>query len=342
MKTAPRAPWNVLFVGMGPLGRIILTDYVARSLGSVAGIVDTDPRLSGQRARDVVPGAGDLTVQPSIESALARTDPQSLTAAVVATSSDLAQCVPTFRELLGRGMTVVSTCEELLWPWLRHAAAAEELDQLARARGGRLVGTGVNPGFLMDTLPVALTAVARSVRRVRVERYQDASTRRVPFQKKIGAALTDAEFEARVAAGTLRHVGLGESMHFIAHAMGLSIARWNETIAPVRAPRALSSALGSIPAGGISGVRQTSHAFDPSGQEVITLEFQAAIGQDSPRDRVIIEGAPGDPVIDSTIAGAVQGDIATSAITLNAIASLRQCPPGLHTMATMPLTRFVR
>lgn len=335
------ADWNVLFVGLGPLGRIILRDFVQRGLGCVAGVVDIDPSLRGRSAGELlqVDIPGDPRVSGSIEESLARFGPAALTCAVLATASDLARCMPSLRALLGRGVNVVSTCEELLYPWLRHQASAAELESLCRQHGARCVGTGVNPGFMMDSLPVALTAVCRRVDAVRVERHQDASTRRIPFQQKIGASLSDEEFARRVSSGVLRHVGLGESLHFIAKYLALDLADWNETIEPIRAPRPIECALGAISRGGISGVHQSAHGRDRQGREVITLDFRAAIGLEQPRDRIVIEG---EPSIESVIPGAVQGDIATSAITLNAIGALTGAAPGLHTMASLPLTHFVR
>lgn len=326
---------RVLFVGLGPLGRMIVSDFIDRGLGEVAGAVDIDPSFGGKGLGEVLgrPGARGR-VYASVGAALAEIDPRSVSAAVVATSSELERCMPTLRELLSAGVNVVSTCEELLFPWLRSPGLARELEGLCAAHGSRCVGTGVNPGYLMDTLPVALSAVCREVRAVRVERYQDASTRRVPFQKKIGASLSEAEFARRVADKTLRHVGLGESLHFIDRALKLGVVRWNETIEPVRATRALTCALGAIPAGGISGVRQTAHGFNAGGREVITLEFQAAIGQEQARDRVVLDA---DPPIESIVPGAVHGDVATSAITLNCIPRLLAAGAGLHTMSSLPL-----
>jgi 4-hydroxy-tetrahydrodipicolinate reductase len=173
------------------------------------------------------------------------------------------------------------------------------------------------------------------VRSVKVWRVQDATPRRVPFQQKIGAGLDDAEFAARVKAGTLRHVGLGESVHFVARAFGFEVERWEETIEPVRAERDLACAMGPIPRGRAAGVRQVARAWTKGRSEpVIQMEFQAAIGQADPHDRVVLEG---EPPIDLVIRGGVHGDVATVAITLNAIASLMHAPPGVHTMATVPL-----
>lgn len=338
---------NVLFVGLGPLGRMIAGDFLARRLGRVWGAADPAPEIAGHRLSELVPAAsggldGSLVVARSIDEAFerpARPGLGELSCAVVATSSSLRAILPTLRALAERGVSVVSTCEELLNPWFTDIGAARELEALCTRHGVRMVGTGVNPGFLMDTFPVALTAICKTVRRVTVERYQDASPRRLPFQQKIGAGLSDKEFERKVADKSLRHVGLGESLHFINHYLSLGVTRWDETLEPVRAERDLTSGLGPIKRGGISGVKQTASGYTASGERVVFLDFQAAIGQRDPRDRVVIDA---DPPLDVTIKGGVHGDVATSAITLNTIASLLAAPPGLHTMASLPVTHYRR
>lgn len=333
---------RILHVGLGPLGRMIVPDIVHRNAGRLIGVVDTDPALVGQRVGDVIPALradsseASLKISGSLEASMSA----GFDVAVVSTSSDLSRCAPTLRELLARGGCVVSTCEELLYPWLRHPVLAEELERLCTRHGGRLLGTGVNPGFLMDTLPVVATAVCRGVKRVDAWRIQDATTRRIPFQQKIGAGLDDKGFALKVREGTLRHVGLGESLHFIAKYLNLRVDDWHETIEPVHATRDLQCALGTIPAGRAAGVRQVAVgvARDAGGKERTTLrlEFQAAIGQENPHDRVRVEA---EPVVDLTVTGGVHGDVATTAITVNAIDSLRRAAPGLHTMATVPPVR---
>jgi hypothetical protein len=321
---------RILHVGIGPLGARILSELHERDLGHVVACVDSSPSLAGQPLTKVVPSADPkLRILPSI-AAVENWD--QIDAAIVSTASDLKSCEHTFRDLLRQGKAVVSTCEELVYPWLRHVGLAEELHELCLKTGGRLLGTGVNPGFMMDALPAFLTSVCKSVRSITCYRVQDASVRRIPFQKKIGAGLDDEQFAARVKDGTLRHVGLGESLHFIAHYVGLPIERWDEDIIPVKAQRDLVCGLGDIPKGKIAGVRQVARGYFDE-RETVRLEFQAAIGQDGPHDRVVIQG---DPPIDMTIAGGVHGDTATCAIIINAIPRLLKAPPGLHTMATIP------
>ncbi|MBL8859748.1 MAG: hypothetical protein JNL28_14675 [Planctomycetes bacterium] len=321
---------KILQIGLGPLGVRIATDLSERGLGRVVAAVDVAADIAGRKLSELVPGAGARVRVAADFKAVAW---KSIDCAIVASSSDLAKCAPTFKLLLEHGMTVVSTCEELSWPFLRHAKLARELDRLAKKHGGRLLGTGVNPGFLMDTFPVGATAIARSVDSIEVHRYQDASSRRIPFQKKIGVGLNEAEFKAQVKAGTLRHVGLGESLHFIADGVGMKITRWEEDIAPVFATRNMKSGVGPVHKGAICGVRQEARGFEGK-QLKIELKFQASIGYEDPHDRVIVVGVP---PIDLVWRGGVQGDIATSAITLNSIPALQASAPGLHTMATIPL-----
>src|SRR5262249_30531500 len=133
---------RVLHLGYGPLGRRVVTDLVDLGVGELCAIVDPAPAVTAT----ALPA-------PLLRSLDEVRDWNAIDCVVVTTSSGLRACEPTFRALLERGQCVVSTCEELAYPWLRHGALADELDALARRHGGRLLGTGINPGFLMDAFP---------------------------------------------------------------------------------------------------------------------------------------------------------------------------------------------
>jgi len=327
---------RILHVGLGPLGIKLLTDYLARGIGTLVAVFDSDPELVGRPVRDFVEGADpSLVVRSDLE---AFTRWQDVDAAFVTTSSDLERCMETLRVLLRQRLNVVSSCEELLYPWLRHPILAQELHERCVKHGGRLIGTGVNPGFLMDTLPVVVSALCRSIERVDVWRVQDAAPRRIPFQKKIGAGKDLAAFEAARVAGTLRHVGLLESLHFVAHYLGFELDRWEESLEPVIAQRDLECGLGSIPAGHAAGVEQVAHGW-VADELKVRLVFRAAIGQADPHDRIVVQGTP---PLDLSIAGGVHGDIATVSVLLHALLALRGTEPGLHTMATLPPARIER
>jgi 4-hydroxy-tetrahydrodipicolinate reductase len=154
-----------------------------------------------------------------------------------------------------------------------------------------------------------MTAVCRKVESIKVSRIQDASVRRIPFQQKIGAGLTLDEFETKKQTGTLRHVGLAESVQMIAGRMGWKLDRTEDILTPVVAEQEITTGYVPIKAGMAAGVRQIGKGI-VGDREVITLEFVAAVGQANPADTVEITG---DPPIKSVIPGGVNGDVATCA-----------------------------
>src|SRR5438445_10299926 len=127
---------------------------------------------------------------------------------------------------------IVSTCEELSYPFRTHPELAAKLDTAAKEWGVALVGTGVNPGFVMDKLVITLAAVSQRIEHAKALRIVDASKRRLPLQKKIGAGLSVDEFRAKVAQGVIKHVGLPESVAMVAEAVGLAVDVMTETVDP--------------------------------------------------------------------------------------------------------------
>ncbi|MFT4539355.1 MAG: hypothetical protein ACI841_000965 [Planctomycetota bacterium] len=328
---------RLIQVGLGPLGRVLLADYIDRDQGHLIAVVDPDPKLAGTSLANWVEGAPEgMKIHSSLEELASGGLLKQADAALVTTFSDLELCMDSFRGLLTSGIDVVSSCEELLYPWLRHPVLAQELHERGIRGNSRIVGSGINPGFLMDTLPIMASAMCRQIDRVRIERIQDASPRRIPFQRKIGATLSLDAFEQKVADGSLRHVGMGESIHFLAHYLGWEIDRWEETLEPVIAEQTLSCGLGTVQAGDVSGVRQVATAWVRD-KPKLELLFQAAIGQTNPTDSIRIEGDPG---IEMRIEGGVHGDVGTSAVMLHTLDALRSAEAGLHTMVTIRPPRW--
>jgi hypothetical protein len=286
----------------------------------------TPPRWGGISVTSV-------PVQASLGDALQAQRPDIV---VHATGSHLPVVLPQFLECAAAGLPVVSTCEELSYPWFHHPDEARQLDQAAKAHGVAMVSTGINPGFIMDTLAVVLSAVCPEVRAVRVRRVVDLSVRRMQLQQKVGVNLTAAEFAARKAQGTLGHVGLPESVAMIAAGLGWPLERVEQTLEPVIAPVPLDSALGPVAAGRVQGQHQVARGA-AGGEVRITLELKMALQAPDAGDFVELNGP--EPVT-SAIHG-VQGDIATAAIIVNAVPIVLRATPGLHTMLDLPPLRSV-
>jgi 4-hydroxy-tetrahydrodipicolinate reductase len=133
--------------------------------------------------------------------------------------------------------------------------------------------------------------------------------------------------------GTVRHVGLLESVYMIAAGLGWKLDRVEETLEPAIAPRDLDTEHLRIAAGAAAGIKQAARGYR-AGELAISLDLQMYVGAESPRDHVLIDGAP---PVDMTIAGGVAGDAATAAIVVNAIPKMLAARPGLLTMADLPL-----
>jgi len=321
---------NTVHVGIGPLGQKVLRYAAERGCFNIVGAVDPDPEKAGKDLGQLC-GIDPLgvTIRDNLADAIKG---QSVDVALVTTVSSIVALESQVVELANARLNIVSTCEELFFPWKTNPQVAKRIDEICRRNGVACVGTGVNPGYLMDLLPTILSGLCQNVKKVEVWRVQDASVRRIPFQQKIGAGLTLEEFEAKRKAGTLRHVGLPESVDFIAGQLGWKLDKNTESLEPVVAENQIDTGYKPIAKGMACGVQQVGRGF-VGDREVITLNFRASVGEPESYDQVHIDG---EPEIKSRIAGGVNGDIATCAITLNAVRSILQAGPGLKTMGQIP------
>ena len=320
---------RVVQIGLGPIG-LSATRYLCEHPRlRIVGAIDIDPDKQGQDLGEL---AGMTSFGLPVRGALDQYPPEVADAAVVTTTSSLKRLAPLLLDLAGQGWNIVSTCEELSFPWLTHPELSRELDREARRREVSILGTGINPGFLMDLLPIALTGICQKVERIVVERVQDAGARRVPFQHKIGAGLDPGEFEELVSKGLMGHVGLTESMQMLAHQLGWELDSTTDDIEPIIAVTPVGTTDQLIPEGRVTGLLQTGRGFR-DGREVIHLLFRASIGEPRSFDRIRVEGVPS---FDFVAEGGINGDIGTIAILVNSIPGLQRASPGLLTMPDLP------
>jgi len=328
-------PIRILHIGLGPIGAAIVQQVSRRGDLVVAGGVDVDPAMAGRDIGDVVGlrRRFNVMVRPDLAGAVKAARPN---VAILSTSSSIKAVMPLLEIVLKAKVPVVSTTEELAYPVKAHAAVAKRIDALARRARVAVLATGVNPGFVMDALPIALTAVCADVTAIEVDRVQDARIRRVPFQQKIGAGLSVDEFAARVRTGLVRHVGLAESIAMIADAMGWKLDRVTDQVKPKIADAPVSSGAIVVAPGDVSGIIQDGVGYR-KGRALITLHMEAYLGAPESYDAVRIAGTP---PLSVKIAGGVHGDLATASIVVNALPKILQAPPGLRTMRDMVLPSF--
>jgi 4-hydroxy-tetrahydrodipicolinate reductase len=324
-----------MHLGLGPIGAMIVRQVAERQGLRVVGGIDIDPTMVGRDLGDVA-GLGrplNVTVSADATKAIRRSKPDVV---VLCTSSSLKQVTPQIEQVLKLRVPIVSTTEELAYPSKANLRYARVIHQLAKKARVAVLATGVNPGFLMDTLPIALTGVCERVDAIRIDRVQDARVRRLPFQQKIGAGLTREQFQKKVDDGSVRHVGLTESISMIADALGWKLDRITEDIQPKIATETVASEFLAVDPGYVSGIVMNGIGYR-DGQPAVTLHLEAYFGAPEPRDAVEVSGVP---AIKMTIAGGVHGDLATVAIVVNSIPKILEVPPGLHTMRDMPIPSY--
>ena len=328
-------PIRVIHFGLGPIGAAVVRQVASRKGFKVVGAVDIDPAKVGRDLGDVCGVGRQLKVKVSDDAkkAIKASKPD---VAVLCTQSSLKKVLPQIEAIVKQRVPIVSTTEELAYPSKANMKYAREIHELAKKYKVAILGTGVNPGFVMDALPIMLTGVCERLEAVRVDRVQDARIRRLPFQQKIGAGLTREQFQRKVDDASVRHVGLTESVSMIADALGWKLDKITDEIQPKIATAAVASEFLAVDPGYVCGIVQDGIGYR-DGVPVITLHMEAYLGAPESFDAVEITGSP---ALKMKLAGGVHGDIATASITVNSIPKVLTVPPGLHTMRDMPLPSF--
>jgi 4-hydroxy-tetrahydrodipicolinate reductase len=320
-------------MGLGFIGQEIARAALASPEVELIGAVDTSPQLSGRPLADVLgQPTPKVKVTDSLERALGRRRGAVL---LHATGSRLPQVMDQLLDAIKLGVPVVSTCEELAFPFLKHPELATKLERAAQKAGVAVLGTGVNPGFIMDRLVATAGQACGPVRRVTVTRVVDARTRREALQRKVGAGLTEDEFFALVDKEQLGHVGLVESAALCALGLGMDCDDYEEEIAPVLAEEDITGGAFPVRKGRVAGIFQSVVGLEDE-QERVRLELTIAVGAEDPKDRIEIDS---DPKVVVEIPGGVAGDRATANTLVNAAPRLTAAEAGLLTVLELPAGR---
>jgi 4-hydroxy-tetrahydrodipicolinate reductase len=328
--TPARPPTRVTLVGLGAIGREVLRALLGKRSVSVVAVAD--PAFAGHDA-GVVTGLEPLGLP--IEASVADALGTPTDVLVVLTTSGAAEMLPIVEAAAAQQAHVVSTCEDLAFADWATPQVAAHLDAVARAGRIAVLGTGVNPGFVMDRLPLVLAGSCVSVNAVTVERVVDAAKRRGPLRAKVGAGLTVAEFAAGVASRRLGHRGLPESCALLGRGLGWTFDEIRTHIGPVVATVAAPRT--GVPEGLVAGLRQTAEGV-LGGKTLVSLTLEMSLAAPDPHDHIVIDG---DPPLDMLLAGGTHGDRGTVAAVVNALGAIRGLAPGLRTVADLPASGLV-
>ncbi len=323
-------PINIAQFGMGPIGIESVRLAAQTGWARVVGAVDIDPAKIGRSLAELtgIESLADARVYGSFDELYSDVQPDVI---LHTAGSKATQTIEQITPMIQCGVSVASTCEELLFPTLRAPEETAMIDALAQQTGARIVGTGVNPGFVMDVLPVCMTGVSRNVSHIAVQRVVNASTRRQPLQKKIGSTMEPDQFRLLFAQGKAGHAGFRESVALIAHSMGWLLDEMLETCEPMIAQSDIHTEYFQVPSGMTCGLHQRC-VGKISGEIKIDLDLKMYLGAPDPHDAIQITG---DPPLDVIARGGVAGEQATVAALVNAIPRLLNARSGMRLMTEL-------
>ena len=328
-------PIRVVQLGLGAIG-LDIARLIAQQPGlELVGGIEQDPAKIGADLGELIGLRRSLgiAVRGDVEAVLRHARPDVV---VITTAPLLREVVPLLRACFDAKAHVVSTCEELVYPFADHPVVSANIDEEARAAGVSTLGVGVNPGFAMDFLPIFLTGPSSDVRRVSVHRAVDASTRRWTHQQRLGVGLDRAAFRDWARQRGTPHIGLRQSLQMIASALGWRLDDIAEGIEPVIAEQWVETPHVCAAPGQVAGIHQWAHGL--AGHHIVLdLEWRSAVGLAETYDRVRIEGVP---PLDVVIHGGIHGDLATATLVTRAIPAVVAARPGLRTVLDLPVAHY--
>jgi len=315
----------VVIAGLGEVGRAIARAALASAdLRLVAAI---DPAFAGRKLDELIGTPTGLDVEADGARAFRAARGGVL---LQATSSRFAVVLPQIEQAVKGGLSVVSTCHELAYPWLTHEKEADALDALCERNDVAVLGAGVNPGLALDRLPALLSQGTGQVRRLEARRVVDLSSRRPSQLRMAGVGLTESQFQRALEADEIGHVGLAQSATLAALGSGLDVDELEEGVEPILAENDLT---GPVPVakGTVAGIRQVARGWQ-DGREVIRIELVLAVAAQDPRDEVIIDA---DPPLRLIVPGGFPGEASTAWSVVHAAAAVPMLQ-GLVTVLDLP------
>ena len=328
---------QVVVLGTGQMGTGIIKLLRQRRGLELVGVCGRRPRPVATDVGRVIGLDKDIGLEISNDLAdlLNRTKPRL---AIQATCSRVQEAMDEIRLLLGNGVNIISIAEEMAYPACRSPRLADEIHELALAHDVTVLGTGINPGFVLDLLVITLTGVCQRVESITAKRINDLSPYGPTVLASQGVGLTADAFASGVADGTVvGHVGFAESMAMISHALGWQIDRVEETREPIvsRVKRATPDV--TVEPGNTAGCMHTAVAYS-GGSPVITLIHPQQV---HPHLENVITGdyidINGEPNVHFSGSPEIPGGVATAALAVNMIPHVMNAAPGLKTMAELPV-----
>lgn len=327
--------------GLGAMGGGMARLTLEKTGVELVGAIDKDPAKIGKDLGEVLEiGRKTGVLVSSDPGAVLRKGQVDVT--IIATGSFTREVYPLIEQAAKAGSNVVCIAEQMAFPAAQEPELAAKIDRLAHENEVTIVGTGINPGFVLDTLIIALTGVCLDVKKIRAARINDLSPFGPTVMRTQGVGTTPDEFARGLKDGSIvGHIGFEESLHMIAAALGWKLDEIKQTREPIISKVYRETKYVKVQPGNVAGCRHIAHGY-MNGQVVIELEHPQQVlpkleGVDT-GDYIWIEG---QPAVNLAIRPEIPGGLGTIAMAVNVIPNVIAAAPGLVSMKDLPVPAAV-
>lgn len=334
---------KVLIWGFGAMGSGMAEMLLKKGGVEIVGVCDRHPSRIGKDIYEVLEidrkDRKEVIITDNIDD-LAKEKFADI--ALLATDSFTKGAYEKIVLMLKNKMNVISTAEEMAYPQAQEPELAKKMDEIAKENGVTVLGTGINPGFVLDYLILALTGTCEDINEIKASRVNDLSPFGHAVMEEQGVGLTREAFEKGVKDGTVAgHVGFPESIKMVADGIGWDIEKIDETREPIMSTVDRKSKYAEVKAGNVAGCKQCGYGY-VNGELKIEMEHPQQIlpekeGQGT-GDYITINGVPN---INMAITPEIPGGIGTIAMCVNMIPHTINAKPGLKTMLDLPVPRAI-
>lgn len=330
-------PIRVLQWGLGAMGSGMARLMLEKSGLKIVAAVDGRPDFAGKDLGDVlnVDKKLGVLVTNKPEDVLHK---EEVDIVVIATTSWTKEQLPDLKKILKAGINCISIAEEMSEPEAQDPDLSKELDALAKEYGVSVLGTGVNPGYVLDLLVVVLTGGNHHVDRIEASRVNDLSPYGPTVMKTQGVGTTPEAFRAGVADGSIvGHVGFPESIHMISAALGLGVDRIEESREPIISKVYRETPHVKVEPGMVAGCAHIGIGYRGDQEVVKLIHPQQIHPQLEDQDTGDYINIYGKPEIHMAIKPEIAGGVATMGIAVNMIPHVVAASPGLKRMIDLPV-----
>lgn len=334
---------KVAIWGFGAMGSGIAKVLLSKKGVDIVGVCDIHPERVNKSIYDLLgverADRADVIINPNIEEVV---HDANCDICVLATDSFTRKAFDKIKYVVSQRVNVISTAEEMSYPKAQEPELADEMNKLAKEYGVSILGTGINPGLMMDLLAICLSGCMTDVQKVTCRRVNSLSPFGPAVMEEQGVGLKVEDFNTGVANGTLAgHVGFAESVGMIADALGWKVDKFEQQMSAIVTSVDRKSPYGFAAAGDVAGVNMTGQGY-VDGQVKIDMyhpqQIEPEMEGTHTGDYITINGTP---EVNMSIRPEVDGGIGTIAMVVNMIPHVINARPGLKTMLDLPVPRAI-